>query len=133
MPSEGPRGPGYYWELVVNISWSDGRSTSLPMRFTEQLQPGKSVRFGPLRPSVVAPGFFRVQLTHPTAFRYMAPAGTDPSGDYGLASGTYENETLLLEEGTALDMNAIYTRLGVLIAAATLTLVILGLVLGRRV
>ena len=133
MPSEGPAGPGCFWELVVKIGWSDGRSTSLPTRFTEQLKPGNSVRFGPHRPSVVAPGFFRAELTHSTAFRYIAPAGTDPSGDYGRASATYGEETLLLKEGTALDTNAIYTRVGVLIAAATLTLVILGLLLGRRV
>jgi len=133
MPSEGPTGPGYSWELVVNISWSDGRITSLPMTFTHQLQPGENVRFGPFRPSVAAPGFFRVELTHSTAFRYIAPAGTDPSGDYGRASATYGKETLVLKEGTAVDMNAIYTRLGVLIAAATFGLVILGLILGRRV
>jgi len=42
MPSEGPTGQGYSWELVVNISWSDGRLTSLPMTFTHQLQPARA-------------------------------------------------------------------------------------------
>src|SRR5437870_6931140 len=56
MPSEGPRGPGYYWELVINIRWGDGQTTRLPITYTEPLQPGDGVPFGPLRPKVVAPG-----------------------------------------------------------------------------
>ena len=132
MPSEGPRGPGYGWDITVAISWGDGRSTDLPARFTEQLQPGKSVRFGPFETTVVAPGFFRVELRHKTAFRYVAAPGTDPSGDYGARSASIDVASHTLKEGTALDKNAIYTRLGVVIAATTLALVILGLLIGRR-
>jgi len=132
MPSEGPRGPGYYWELVISIRWGDGQVTDLKTPFTQQLQPGGNVRFGPLRPRVLAPGPFRVELTHPSSLVYIGPGGEIPGGNPQMRSGTYDEETRLLHEGTALDKNAIYTRLGVVIAVATLALVILGLLFGRR-
>src|SRR5439155_12020357 len=71
-------------------------------------------------------------LTHPSSLVYIGPGGELPAGDPQMRSGTYDEETRLLHEGTALDKNAIFTRLSVLIAAATLALVILGLLLGRR-
>jgi len=132
MPSEGPRGPGYYWELVISVRWGDGQVSDLPTPFTKQLQPGESIPFGPLRPRVLAPGPFRVELTHPSSLVYIGPGGEIPGGDPRMRGGTYDEETRLLHEGTALDKNAIYTRLGVVIAAATLALVILGLLLGGR-
>jgi len=118
MPSQVATGPGFGWNLTVKIHWSNGRETSLPTRFTEPLQPGESVEFGPFHPKVEAPGFFRIELTHPSSFVLRFPGETSESGEYG-------TEGRPLYEDVAVDMSTLYKKWGFWVS-----LVVLGVSLG---
>jgi len=103
MPSQAPAGPGYGWDLTVKIRWSNGQERSLPTRFTDQLQPGGSVSFGPLHPKVEVSGVFSIVLRHPSSLVLKSPDGKSESGTYG-------TEDHLLCEEVAVDMGSLYKK-----------------------
>ncbi len=123
IPAHAP--VGYKWSLSLRIRWADGRVTTFPLYFEKQLQPQETLMVGPLRTTVVAPGFFSGEIEHP----YEELRFDDKGNQMGGLSGS---KTIWLFEKVAVDMSALRTRWLLWISIATLLAVLFGVLLSLR-
>ena len=117
-----PRVPavGYEPMMTLEIRWADGRETPFNIPIKGQFKPGDAVAVGPFRESVVAPGFFHIDLFYPFEEPHIAQDGSFMGG----LSGTDSKRVL---ERVAQDMVAVRTRWLLWIVTSTLLVAILGL------
>ena len=122
-----PRVPavGYDPTMALRIRWADGRETGFTLPIKGQFKPGEAIAVGPFRESVVAAGFFHIDLHYPFEEPHLAPDGNVMGGLSG-------SDSVRVLERVAQDMVAVRTRWLLWIAASTLVVAILGLALTIR-